>query len=56
MATAEESKFMHLLQPIKDLASNWNINIAEDLDEFLVRHLFATHLATHILFRTNWST
>ncbi len=37
MATVEDSKFTHLLQPIRDLATNWNVNIAEDLDEFLVR-------------------
>lgn len=58
MATAEESKFVHLLQPIKDLATNWNINIAEDLDEFLVwcctaYTLARTRATNH---RRNWST
>lgn len=44
---------MHLLQPIKDLATNWNINIAEDLDEFLVRQRCGhAHNGIHILHNT----
>lgn len=34
---AEESKFGHLLQPIRDLAANWDINIANELEDYLVR-------------------
>lgn len=34
---AEECKYAHLLQPIKDMASNWDINIASELEEYLVR-------------------
>ncbi|KYQ94394.1 hypothetical protein DLAC_04692 [Tieghemostelium lacteum] len=30
-----ESKFAYLLQPIKDLADNWNIDISKELDEYL---------------------
>ena len=31
------SKFAHLLQPIRDLASNWDVNIADELEDYLVR-------------------
>lgn len=31
----EESRFIHLLQPIRDLASNWNIDIAAELADYL---------------------
>ncbi len=34
---AEDCKFAHLLQPIKDMAANWDINIASELEEYLVR-------------------
>jgi condensin-2 complex subunit H2 len=30
-----QSKFHHLLQPIRDLAQNWNIDIAQDLESYL---------------------
>ena len=33
-----ESKFMHLLKPIRDLADNWSVNIAEELEEY-IQHL-----------------
>ena len=36
MAFEKEDKYAHLLQPIRDLASNWNINIANELEEYLV--------------------
>lgn len=32
-----EERFAHLLQPIRDLAANWNVKIATELDEYLVR-------------------
>lgn len=35
MALTEESRFQHLLQPIRDLAGNWDINIANELEEYL---------------------
>ena len=28
-------RFKHLLEPIRDLASNWNVDIAHDLEEYL---------------------
>lgn len=31
----EDSRFKNLIQPIKDLASNWDIDIAESLTEYL---------------------
>ena len=36
MARSDESKYTHLLQPIRDLAGNWDINIADELEEYLV--------------------
>jgi condensin-2 complex subunit H2 len=30
-----QSRFHHLLQPIRDLAQNWNIDIAQDLESYL---------------------
>jgi len=30
-----ESRFAHLLQPIKDLTKNWNVDIAVHLDDYL---------------------
>ncbi|KFM27061.1 Condensin-2 complex subunit H2 [Auxenochlorella protothecoides] len=30
-----EERFAHLLQPIRDLAANWNVKIATELDEYL---------------------
>ena len=32
----EDCKYKHLLQPIRDLAANWDINIANDLEDYLV--------------------
>ncbi len=37
----EDCKYKHLLQPIRDLAANWDINIANDLEEYLVSRRFA---------------
>ena len=37
----EDCKYKHLLQPIRDLAANWDINIANDLEEYLVSRHFA---------------
>lgn len=36
-ASSMDSKFGHLLQPIRDLAANWNVNVAEELEDYLVR-------------------
>jgi len=30
-----ESRFAHLLKPIRDLTENWNIDIAKYLEEYL---------------------
>ena len=35
--TQEDCKFAHLLEPIRDLASNWDVNIADELEDYLVR-------------------
>ena len=35
---AKDDKFAHLLQPIRDLAANWSINIANELGDYLVGH------------------
>lgn len=40
MAFEKDDKYAHLLQPIRDLASNWNINIANELEEYLVGKLW----------------
>jgi hypothetical protein len=40
MATAEgkaEKKFAHLLQPIRSLSENWDIDIATELEDYLVK-------------------
>lgn len=34
---AGEERFSHLLQPIRDIAANWNIDVACELEEYLVR-------------------
>lgn len=34
-----EDRYAHLLQPIRDLASNWNVKIADELNEYLVGDL-----------------
>ena len=31
-----DSRFSHLLQPIRDLAGNWDVNVAEELEDYLV--------------------
>lgn len=31
----EASRFSNLLQPIRDLAENWNIDIARELEEYI---------------------
>eukprot|EP00798_Chlamydomonas_sp_ICE-L_P022300 gene22300-29377_t len=36
-----DSKFSHLLKPIRDLAENWNIDVATELEEYLT-HLDRT--------------
>ena len=36
MGSQEECKYAHLLQPIRDLAANWDIDIANELEEYLV--------------------
>jgi len=30
-----ESRFAHLLQPIRDLATNWDIDLATELEDYL---------------------
>ncbi len=31
----KESRFAHLLEPIRYLSENWNIDIASELEEYL---------------------
>ena len=31
----EENRFGHLLQPIRDLAKNWDVDIASGLEDYL---------------------
>lgn len=31
----KESRFAHVLQPIRDITKNWNIDIAAELEEYL---------------------
>lgn len=35
MSLSQEEKFGHLLKPIRELAANWDINIASELEEYL---------------------
>ncbi len=35
MEDARESRFAHLLQPIRELARNWSIDIATSLEDYL---------------------
>ncbi len=35
MAEREESRFAHLLAPIRDLAANWHTDIAAELSDYL---------------------
>ena len=39
MDKLDDNKFAHLLQPIRDLAANWDINIANELEDYLVCYL-----------------
>lgn len=34
-STSREKRFAHLLEPIRDLASNWHIDLASELEEYL---------------------
>eukprot|EP00047_Mylnosiga_fluctuans_P021028 m.99527 g.99527 ORF g.99527 m.99527 type:complete len:577 (+) comp8721_c0_seq1:38-1768(+) len=34
-AAQRDARFAHLLQPIRDLAQNWNIDVASELEEYL---------------------
>ena len=36
MVGVEDNRYAHLLQPIRDLAGNWDINIADELEEYMV--------------------
>ena len=31
-----DGKYAHLLQPIRDLAANWNVDVANELEDYLV--------------------
>ena len=35
MASAAVDKYAHLLAPLRDLASNWNIDVARELEDYL---------------------
>ena len=38
---SNNSKFSHLLQPIKDLAENWNVDLASELEEYMEELILA---------------
>ncbi len=42
MSSLPEDRFAHLLKPIRELAANWDINIASELEEYLVRKRLET--------------
>uniref|UniRef100_A0A803SY10 Condensin-2 complex subunit H2 n=1 Tax=Anolis carolinensis TaxID=28377 RepID=A0A803SY10_ANOCA len=42
-----ESRFMHFLQPIRDLTKNWEVDVASQLGEYLEEVRFRT-LNAHI--------
>ena len=35
MAASGADKYAHLLAPLRDLASNWNIDVARELEDYL---------------------
>ena len=44
MDKLDDNKFAHILQPIRDLAANWDINIANELEDYLVSLFYASLL------------
>ena len=40
-----ESRFAHLLQPIRDLSTNWNIDLASELEDYLSEVWLLTYSA-----------
>ena len=34
-STSSDQRFAHLLEPIRDLAQNWSIDVAAELEEYL---------------------
>ena len=38
-----EDKYSHLLQPIRDLAKNWDVDIASHLEEYLEEASFNSY-------------
>ena len=52
MEKFEDNKFAHLLQPIRDLAANWDINIANELEDYLVRGYILMHHSTMCIVTT----
>ena len=44
MIFSQESKFKDILQPIKDLASSWDIDVSSSLDEYLseIEEIYST--------------
>ena len=43
------SKLVHLLQPIRSLSDNWDVNIAAELEEYLVRVSPLAHVKFNII-------
>ena len=52
MDKLEDNKFAHLLQPIRDLAANWDINIANELEDYLVRNEVPGKMQVSLRFHT----
>jgi len=46
-----ESRFAHLLQPIRDLTTNWNIDLASELEDYLseVRQHYVLFIVSTLL-------
>ena len=50
MEQERESRFAHLLQPIRDLTKNWDIDVAAHLEDYLseVTYLILEALRLHL--------
>jgi len=37
MADGKESRFAHLLEPLRDLSQNWSVDLAGELSDYLAQ-------------------
>uniref|UniRef100_A0A3B4XEW4 Condensin-2 complex subunit H2 n=1 Tax=Seriola lalandi dorsalis TaxID=1841481 RepID=A0A3B4XEW4_SERLL len=50
-----ESRYAHLLQPIRELTKNWEIDVASELNDYLEEVRFvALTFPTYCLFCFDW--